>query len=216
MSERGTSIVIEGNDGTGKSTQVELLAERLRSEYNLRVLTIHEPDGPLERCKELRARIKDASIPRTPEENLAWFTESRRLSNSYGRKHYIDVGGWVLRARNHHSTIAYQGSGEGVPATRIYEATRAATDDLYMNPDLEVILYVDDEVRAQRIDRRGVLETPDTFESRDDEFQRRVNGAYLDIAEAEKLPLIEASVSVDEIHEQIMELIWLRNLLDRR
>ena len=55
MTERGRYVVIEGNDGTGKSTQVELLAQRLRDDYGIESLTIHEPDGPLQACKELRA-----------------------------------------------------------------------------------------------------------------------------------------------------------------
>ena len=70
MHERGKSIVIEGNDGTGKSTQVELLATWLRDAYGIESLTIHEPDGPTEKCKQLRAKIKDGSLPRTPLENL--------------------------------------------------------------------------------------------------------------------------------------------------
>lgn len=213
MSVRGKSIVIEGNDGTGKSTQIEMLSERLKSEYGIESLTIHEPDGPLAQCKELRTRIKDATIPRDAETNLAWFTESRRLSNQYARDNYIDKGKWVLRARNHHSTIAYQGEGEGLSKKQIYDMTRRNTDELYMNPDLEVILYVNDSVRQERIDKRGTIDVPDTFESRDESFQYRVNEAYVAIAKEENIPLIDASQSIEEIHEDIMKLLWLRNLL---
>lgn len=211
--ERGKSIVIEGNDGTGKSTQVELIARRLQEEYGIDSLTIHEPDGPTELSKQLRARIKDATIPRTPEQNLQWFSESRQESNRYAREHYIARGKWVLRARNYRSTIAYQGGGEGLSSQLIIDTTRRYTDELYMNPDLEVILYVDDTVRATRIGERGSLETPDTFESRDDKFQRRVNEAYREMAVADKLPLIDASKPTDEVRQEIMELMWLRGLL---
>lgn len=213
MSERGKSIVIEGNDGTGKSTQVELLAKRLFDDYGIESLTIHEPDGPLKACKDLRAKIKDATIPRTPEQNLAWFTESRHLSNEYARKHYIKRGKWVIRARNHHSTVAYQGVGEGLSKQHIYDVTRANTDELYMHPDLEVILYVDDETRSARISNRGTIDTPDTFESRGATFQQAVNNAYLDIAREEHLPLIEASASIEDIHDTIMRQLQYRGLL---
>lgn len=214
-SSRGKSIVIEGHDGTGKSTQIELLAKRLRDEYGIDSLAIHEPDGPLEECKRLRTKIKDATIPRTAEDNLLWFTQSRHLSNQYGRENYIDKGKWVLRARNHHSTVAYQGGGEGISKAHIYEVTRENTDELYMKPDLEVILYVDDNVRDERIAQRGALEKPDTFESRSDDFQRKVNDTYLAIAAEENLPLIDAFASISEIHDQIMKLIWSRGLLPR-
>ncbi|MCA9335481.1 hypothetical protein KC967_01120 [Candidatus Saccharibacteria bacterium] len=49
--ERGKSIVIEGNDGTGKSTQVELLAGWLQDTYDISSLTIHEPDGPTKKSQ---------------------------------------------------------------------------------------------------------------------------------------------------------------------
>lgn len=214
--ERGRSIVTEGNDGTGKSTQVELLAQRLWEDYGIESLTIHEPDGPTALSKQLRARIKDATIARTPEQNLQWFSESRQESNRYAREHYIAKGKWVLRARNYRSTIAYQGGGEGLSPELIVETTRRYTDELYMNPDLEMILYVNDSVRNERIGERGVLEKPDTFESRDEAFQKRVNATYVDMARAEGLPLIDASQSIPAVHQEIMELIWARGLLLRR
>lgn len=215
-SERGKSIVIEGNDATGKSTQVELLAEWLLEDYGIESLTIHEPDGPTEKCRELRARIKDATIPRTPLENLEWFTESREDSNRFGRKFYIDVGKWVLRARNHRSTEAYQGAGEGLSTELIYEMTRQHTDELYMNPDLEVILYLEEMQRAQRLLGREAPEKPDTFETKGADFQRAVNHHYIVMGRRDNVPLIEASPSPAEIHQQIKELIWAQGLLLRR
>ena len=213
MHERGKSIVIEGNYGTGKSTQVELLATWLRDAYGIESLTIHEPDGPTEKCKQLRAKIKDGSLPRTPLENLQWFTESREESNRYAREHFIDRGKWVLRARNWRSTEAYQGGGEGLSTELIRETTEAHTDELYMHPDLEVILYLDNDARRQRIGDRGALETPDTFEMRDNSFQDRVNQRYIEIGTRDNLPLIEASPSVEDIQQKIRELLYIRGLL---
>jgi dTMP kinase len=214
--ERGKSIVIEGNDGTGKSTQVELLAGWLQDTYDIGYLTIHEPNGPTKKSQELRKRIKDARIPRTPLENLQWFTESRQESNRYARDNHIQKGDWVLRARNWRSTEAYQGAGEGVSSELIRQMTADNTDELYMNPDLEVILFVNDETRRQRIQSRGKLDAPDTFESKGDKFQRKVNNRYIDIAHRDGLPLIDASAAPEDVQLQIRELIWLRGLLPRR
>ena len=214
--ERGRSIVAEGHDGTGKSTAVELLGERLWDDYGIESLIIHEPDGPVDECRLLREKIKDATIPRTPMDNLNWFTESRRISNAYAREHYINKGKWVLRARNHLSTIAYQGGGEGIAEDIILGLTRANTDELYMVPDLTVILFLNDpETRNQRISQRGPLNKPDTFESKGLAFQKAVNDTYINIAIRDNLPMIDASVSAEAVHEQIMELIWLRGLLPR-
>ena len=90
------------------------------------------------------------------------------------------------------------------------------TDELYMNPDLEVILFVNDETRRQRNQSRGKLDTPDTFESKGDKFQRKVNNRYIDIAHRDGLPLIDASAAPEDVQLQIRELIWLRGLLPRR
>lgn len=214
--ERGRSIVIEGNDATGKSTQVELLAEWLLEDYGIESLTIHEPDGPTDKCRELRARIKDATIPRTPLENLQWLTESREDSNRFGRKFYIDVGKWVLRARNHRSTEAYQGAGEGLSTELIYRMTREHTDELYMHPDFEVILYLEELKRIQRLSGREAPEKPDTFETRGVVYQRAVNDHYMVMGRRDNVPLIEASPPPLEIHQQIKELLWIRGLLPRR
>jgi len=87
MSERGKYIVIEGGDGTGKSTQVNMLNARLNKLGIETLVTPNADSGELEPIQEpggtdvaneLRRRIKDASIPRTPWQNVEWFTEARR------------------------------------------------------------------------------------------------------------------------------------------
>lgn len=206
MPERGKYIVIEGHDGTGKSTQVEMLHEHL-SEEGIEAVQIHEPAG-VAIADELRKIIKNGELDRDGETNLLLFTAARRelfrqvIAPTLGR------GAWVLAARNWRSTAAYQGYGEGLSINEIEAITRKYTDEAYLNPDFECILSLQSEQeRAKRIAKRGELENPDTFESRGDDFQTKVENGYLDIARKDGLLVIDASPSPEEIHEEIWERI---------
>jgi dTMP kinase len=211
MIELGKSIVLEGNDGTGKSTQVELLKDTLASDYGIESLVIHEPDGP-GISAEIRTIIKNGSFSRDAITNLLLFTASRHESNLLAEE-AMENGLWVLKARDWSSSEAYQGGGEGLDPEFIRNVTRQFTTERYMNPDLKVILTLEDELRKQRISSRGELENPDTFEQRGDDFQLNVNHTYKIIAAREKFDTINASQTVEEVHDEIMQLLYVKNLL---
>ncbi|HET8690400.1 MAG TPA: hypothetical protein VFL81_03100, partial [Candidatus Saccharimonadales bacterium] len=103
-------------------------------------------------------------------------------------------------------TVAYQGYGEGVDIDEITERTRRDVAEAYLKPDLALILNVEDRVRQQRIAKRGELDRPDTFESRAQDFQDRLNFGYVDFAKKHDIPIIDASGS----REDVEELIWHR------
>lgn len=214
MTERGRSITIEGNDGTGKSTQVELLGDRLKADYGIDSLMIHEPDGP-GISAAIREVIKNGRLERDAITNLLLFTASRHESNRIGED-ALAQGVWLLKARDWSSSEAYQGGGEGLDPEYIRQVTAEFTSPLYMNPDLKAILTLQNHERAARIAGRGDLENPDTFEMRNDDFQQRVNNTYVTIAEREHYPMIDAAQSVEQVHEEIMELLWVRGLLPRK
>ena len=213
--ERGKSIVIEGNDGTGKSTQVDMLAERLLADYGIQSYVIHEPDGPAISA-EIRKIIKNGSLERQPLTNLLLIMASRYEQNHIGENDYLAKGHWLLKARDRSSSEAYQGGGEGLSRELIRVLHELTMSELYLKPDLKVILGLSHEERVRRIAARGPLENPDTFEMRALDFHERVEQAYLDIAQREQLPYIDASQTKEAVHQEIMGLIWLRGLLPRR
>lgn len=205
MTQRGKYIVIEGNDGTGKSTQVELLRAHLNN-TGIESIEIHEPDGtPV--ASAIRDIIKNGSLSRSPETNLLLFTASRNELWHHA-KEQLEKGKWVIAARNYFSTLAYQGYGEGINRELITSLTRQFTDEAYMSPDLAVILSLEDEKeRERRIGQRGSLQNPDTFESKDTSFQQRVNSGYLAVAKEYGLPVISALQSPEAISAEIVELL---------
>lgn len=202
MPERGKYVVIEGNDGTGKSTQVELLAEWLKEEKNIDSFIAHEPAGtPM--ADAIRTVIKDGSLPRDAFTDVLLFTAARHEIWARARQE-LALGRWVLSARNYLSTEAYQGHGDGVELDMIRDMTRQYVGEDYFNPDHTFILALTDEAeRKQRITGRGELETPDTFEMRDQAFQDKVNAAYLQIANDHDITPIDAAQSIDIIQQHI-------------
>lgn len=206
MSERGKLIVVEGNDGTGKSTQVELLSDHL-NDIGIETYVTHEPGGtPI--SNEIRKVIKNGELDRGRLTNLLLFTAARH-ENWRVAKRELMLGKWVISARNYLSTEVYQGYGEGIPIDLIHNITRQFTDGMYMNPDFTFVLSLNDEERKRRINDRGLLETKDTFESRGHEFQEKLNIGYLELAKKYGFKIIDAGQSVDEIQAEIRKLIGL-------
>lgn len=203
---RGHYIVIEGHDGTGKSTQVQLLRDYLRKQ-GIESVEFHEPEGtPI--AREIRTIIVNGSLERSAETNLLLFTASRHEIWNTAALPALKNGTWVIASRNYYSTLAYQGYGEGLNLALINQTTQTFTDETYMKPDLAIILSLaSDEERSRRIGQRGELDHPDTFESLQDDFQHKVRQGYLEIASDKHLPVIDAGSSPDSVHEQIVQLV---------
>lgn len=220
MTKRGAYIVIEGTDGTGKSTQAELLVKRLES-LGHTVVQFHEPDGiPI--AHELRSIIVNGTLERSALTNVLLFTAARRENwLQYGLP-ALERGEYVVTTRNYFSTLAYQAIAEGLgrgqtaeeDMTYIEALTLQATDKQYVVPDHAFILDIEDEVeRARRIEQRGELKTPDTFESRDNNFQQRVIEGYRKIAKLKQIPVISASQSPEAVADQIWQVLSLSDEL---
>ncbi len=201
---RGKYIVIEGNDGTGKSTQVELLATHL-NEQGIETFVMHEPAGtPI--SDAIREIIKNGDLERDAATNVLLFTACRH-ENWNAVKDQLKAGKWVISARNYISTEVYQGIAEGFDIDTIHSLTRQFTDELYMQPDYTFVLHLSEEEREKRIAARGELQNKDTFESRGREFQSTLDNGYIAIAEKYGFQPIDATRSIDDIQDEIRSLI---------
>lgn len=204
--ELGKYIVIEGHDGTGKSTQVERIRSKL-GKIGIQSAEFHEPGGE-PTADEIRKIIKNGNLDRDGEVNILLFTAARRRLWKTIAQTALDNGEWVVTSRNYWSTIAYQGYGEGTNLNLIEDTTEKYVGKKYMNPDIAVILDLDDEQeRLKRIGNRGKLENPDTFESKDDIFQSKVREGYLKIAHNRNIPIVSASQTVDKVTDEIWQYL---------
>lgn len=197
---RGKYIVIEGNDGTGKSTQVQLLIDYL-NEQGIETVEYQEPAGT-PTTDAIRKVILNGELKRDSTTNLLLFTAARHEIWNKAESQ-LSSGSWVVASRNYFSTLAYQGYGEGLDLDLIVNTTTTFTSESYMQPDLAIILTLDHEARTKRIQGRGEITQPDTFESRSTDFQERVSNAYVEIAKQRNIPLVDADRTPHEIADDI-------------
>ena len=197
-------IVIEGQDGTGKSTQAELLKKHFE-EQGKEVVMLEEPDGNLPQAHDLHDMILTRGYDLEPLTNVLLFTAARAELWKKIAEPVLKKGGIVISARNYWSTLAYQGYGEGVSRSKIIRLTKDLLPGKYVHPDYGFILTVPDEVRLARQATRG--KSTETFEAKSSEFQQKVNAAYPKIAKDFHLTLIDASPSPNAIFANILDRI---------
>ena len=197
-------IVIEGQDGTGKSTQAELLKKHFE-EQGKQVVMLEEPDGDLPQAHDLHDMILTRGYNLEPLTNVLLFTAARVELWKKIAEPVLKNGGVVISARNYWSTLAYQGYGEGVSRSKIIRITKDLLPEKYVHPDFGFILVVPDEVRLARQKNRG--KATETFEKKPSEFQQKVNAAYPKIAKEFNLQVIDASATIDEIFTILLNCI---------
>lgn len=211
MASLGKYIVIEGNDGTGKSTQVAKLANYFRGRGRT-VCVVEEPgsddpDKSTPIADELRKVIKNGDLTRSAAVNVALFSAARRELWREKIQPALERGEIVLSARNYISTLVYQGRGEGYDEVEILRLTKLFTDEKYLHPDVMIVLSLSHDKRAKRIAMRGELKNPDTFESRGQDFQEKVDDGYLEIAKDYDIPVVLADGNVEEVHDMLIDEI---------
>ncbi|MBR2658367.1 dTMP kinase [Candidatus Saccharibacteria bacterium] len=193
-------IVIEGQDGTGKSTQARLLEEYCKA-AGKEVVVMDEPDGDLPQAHDLHDMILTRGYDFEPISNVILFTAARVELWKKIAEPVLARGGIVISARNWWSTLAYQGYGEGVSRNKIIKLTKELLPEHYVHPDRGYILTVSDKVRLERQKGRG--KATETFEAKPDEFQQKVNAAYPHIAKEFDVKIIDASGTIEEVFELI-------------
>ena len=145
----GLFITLEGGDGSGKSTQVEVLALRLYDEISAPVHIVREPGGTA-LGNWLRQVLKYTAVPRTPETELLLFNASRAQLVSQVIRPALERGEVVVSDRFADSTVAYQGYGSGLPPEQVEAVNAVGT--MGLKPDLTVLLDFPPEEKLKRGD----------------------------------------------------------------
>ena len=209
---RGLFITLEGLDGSGKTTQINRLAVWLKKRGHS-VLVTREPGGT-ETGERIRALVLDShSTGLAPMAELALMFAARAQAIAEIVLPARAAGQTVLCDRFTDSTEAYQGGGRELGSAVVLELNRLLCADL--QPDLTLLLLPGLEAsleRARRRNQRTASESgPDEgrFEQEKNAFYGRVWRKYREIAarEPDRVVLIEGDLTIDEVHEQIVEAV---------
>src|SRR5262245_22279051 len=189
---RGKFISFEGGEGSGKSTQIKLLAERLAA-AKLRAIVTREPGGSP--GAEIIRHLVLSGMGKLLGRDAVWllFAAARDGHVRTVSQPALSQGTWVLCGRFSDSTRAYQGRLGNVAPGVLNAMQRVTIGDL--KPDLTIILDVPVEVGLQRAAARRGNAAPDRFESEDINFHQNLREAYREIAAAEprRCVLIDAT-----------------------
>ena len=208
-------ITFEGTEGCGKTTQIELLAQRLHA-LGHRVRTLREPGGtPI--GEEIRHTLKHskANVTMTYEAELLLMNASRAQLVRETIRPALAVGEIVVCDRFYDSTTAYQGYGRGLDLELVKSVIDFAVGDT--RPNLTLLLHVSSEVSAERLaSRQATLPfVRDRLEEGDKHFFARVAHGYEAIvaAEPDRVRVVDGAAAIEVVCESIWELV--RPLLPR-
>ena len=198
-------ITFEGIDGSGKTTQLRRVAERLDDP-----LATKEPGGT-PTADRIRAVLLDANSKLDPVAEVLLFAASRHQHVMEVIRPALAAGRVVLCDRYVDSTLAFQGFGRLIDLDKLRALNDWATGSL--KPDLTLLFDIDEETGVRRARGRGGDEL--RFEAEDLRFYRRVREGYLTLAVAEpkRFAVIDAHGSEDEVFARVEAALRQRGIL---
>lgn len=194
MPKRGLFVTFEGTEGSGKTTQAELVAEWLAPQNPV---LVREPGGT-ELGEQIREILLYKGLAIDAEAEMYLFMASRRQLIAEVIEPALSAGQIVIADRYHDSTLAYQGGARGVPT--IWPQT-------FPKPDITFLLSGPVEAGLGRHEAAG--KAKDRMEQESMEFHRRVAEAYDRIAAAEpkRFVRLDATGTRDKIHLEVRDHI---------
>lgn len=205
----GRFITFEGIEGSGKSTQIILLANYLKS-GGKEVMLTREPGGTPIGDQVRKILLNPENTALNPAAELLLYAASRAQHLYEVISPALAAGKIVLCDRFSDATLAYQGYGRGLSQEMIGELDRIVTAGI--RPDLTILLDIDAGEGVTRAHKRNAccgLEAESRFENEKIAFHERVRQGYLALAgrEPDRVRIVDASLSMDSIQATIRTIV---------
>ncbi|MBR5647448.1 dTMP kinase [Candidatus Saccharibacteria bacterium] len=200
-------IVVEGQDGTGKDTQAKKLKEYFEAQGKKVVAYSESGTGSEDEFISEIARLNYGSKQDIGNKTRVMlylvnrYEQWRRLAEPA-----LKNGDIVITARSWLSTLVYEGYGAGVSRSFITKIHKDTMPDYYFKPDKTFLLTLSEEEQAKRLGTQTDKKwdrKQEVWKSKGNEFQRKINAAYIKVAKEYKIPTIDASGTIDEVFELI-------------
>lgn len=200
---RGKFITLEGGEGAGKTTNLNLIQSYLLQQ-NIPVLLTREPGGtPLaEKIRDLLLENQSEKVSQEAELLLMFASRAQHLSELILPA--LESGKWVLCSRFTDSSYAYQGGGRGIDLNKIKILENFVQGDF--QPDLTFYFDLPVEIGMARAKQRGEL---DRIEQEELNFFERVRQIYLQRAQEypKRFRVIDANQSLETVAESILDIL---------
>lgn len=199
-------IAFESSESCGKTTQVNLLKER----YGDKLFFTKEPGSPhIEICKRIRALILDPDLEMSPTAEMNLFAADRYEHTKYLVENVLSHTS-VVTDRSIFSSFAYQ-ADENIPMDFIADANRSSME--MCMPNLVFYFELDEETRLQRLKDRG--QSLDRIEKKDKSYFDKIADNFKEAfwRYADEVIVIDASKSIEEIHELIVNELKARDII---
>ncbi len=205
--QRGTFITLEGIEGCGKTTQLEMLETFLKSK-GFDVLATREPGGTKigNKIRDIILSVESAEMCDRAEVLLCLASRAQHLAEVIAPA--LEEGKIVISDRYVDSTIAYQGFGRGLSLEKLLDMNRWTTQDL--NPHFTIVLNLPLEEGLKRARAKGT----DRFEGESIQFHARVQDGFLKLAQLfdDRCAVVDATGSKEEVHKRVIsaleEALW--------
>lgn len=194
----GRFIVLEGGDGTGKSTQVRRLAERLRGRGH-EVIETFEP-GATALGARLRSLLLEGGTAIDPAAEALLMAADRAQHVAEVLRPGLDRGAWIVSDRFVPSSLAYQGVGRGLGIEPVEALSAFATTGV--EPDLVVVLAVSHAEARRRLGGER-----DRLEGEAVEFVDAVHRAYADLATSRGWVVVDGEAGPDAVADAIWAVV---------
>lgn len=199
----GLFVTFEGGDASGKTTQIGLLADWLKSQGKT-VLVTREPGG-----SDLGNELRDIVLHRrgfiAPRAEALIYAADRAHHIHEVVRPALERGEVVLQDRYLDSSVAYQGAGRVLDPAEVKDVSVWATEGLM--PEVTILLDVPADIGAKR--QASEERAYDRLEAEELDFHERVRESYLAIAreDPERVAVIDGTASVDDVHQAVLQKV---------